>query len=416
MDISIRNGIVLENILPYVEDITTVMRLSAVCKRWYELLNTDTVLWNRLLNLEQIEDPQYWNRADDNDEWTLGTPCTPKNILINYRKTYYYIKHNIYKKYVFECDDNNVFEYNGKTLIFTKDWVLHIHKIINNNLQLFQTIDLTVYCSSACTIRFYCNEEFIVIIIIASRNMITYRLIGSEYVYYNQLSVDKPIRYQDSKGKLLDSGVFVYGRYNLVIACNIPDNRIIFNAANNEFIKHDRGIVYIRDIEHNQLVLYNEEFEIIYRVDIVSRVYKVFDVISNEKLLAIVYYKEGNGFSVTICDKATGQIRLGSKDFFRNNYPKVLLLNNNNIIGMSRNRDESIDCYDGRFQLLWSHQTPSSGTLSNLYYYCIFNRLLILKYNCKFRDTKRPAYPPGHALQQASGGLSLLHYCGAAGT
>ncbi|KAK9504657.1 hypothetical protein O3M35_010942 [Rhynocoris fuscipes] len=324
--------------------------------------------------------------SNDNDEWTLGTPCTPKNILINYRKTYYYIKHNIYKKYEFQCDVNSVIEYNGKTLMFIKDWVLHIYKIINNNLELFQTIDLTVYCSIACVIRVYCNEEFIVIIISYTRN-ITYRLIGSEYVYYNQLSVGKPIRrYEDFKGKLLDSGVFVYGRYNLVIAWNIPDNRIIFNAANNEFIKHDRGIVYIRDTEHNQLVLYNEEFEIIYRVGIVSRGYKVYDVISNEKLLAILYYKERNRFSVTICDKATGQIILGSKDFFNYYYPELILLNNNNIIiKKSRNQSESIDCYDGRFQLLWSHQIPSSVTLSIRNCYCIFNRLLILKYNCKSR-------------------------------
>ncbi|KAK9504683.1 hypothetical protein O3M35_010957 [Rhynocoris fuscipes] len=395
MDISIRNGKVLENILPYVDDATTVMRLSAVCKRWYELLNTDTILWNRLLNLEQIEDPQYWNRTDDNDEWTLGTPCTPKNILINYRKTYYYIKHNIYKKYEFECDNNNVFEYDGKTLMFTKDWVLQIYKIINNNLQLFQTIGLSrvpQYLEDFVMT----NSEFIVIFCIGK--MITYRLKDNKkYVHYNQWSFDDIGTWLIAEPKqVLDSNILIGNLFGdcvfKMVAWNIPDKRIIFNAADNTFIKHDRGIIYAGDNLLKKIVLYNERFELIYRIN--QKFEAINEIISNNNLLVIRDLIRDLCNGITVYDKATGQFRIGFKTFEIDSTPQILLLNNNNIILMNPyRRNPLIQCFNARLQQLWSHRLQSDVIDSSLELHYIFNKLLIIKKrkesrNCiiEFRD------------------------------
>ncbi|KAK9504686.1 hypothetical protein O3M35_010960 [Rhynocoris fuscipes] len=411
MDISIRNGIVLENILPYIEDATTVMRLSAVCKRWYELLNTDTILWNRLLNLEQIEDPQYWNRVDDNDEWTLGTPCTPKNILINYRKTYYYIKHNIYKKYEFECDDNNVFEYNGKTLMFTKDWVLQIYKIINNNLELFQKIDLSIYeildsnffhgydFEFIKELYVFSNREFIVTI--RKGYMVnSYRLIGDKYEAFNQRALDEfGLINGDITAKLLDTNILIgtFLRSTLsVIAWNIVDNRIIFNAADNEFIKYDKGIVYIRDIVRKQLVLYNEKFDIINRVD--QRFdYGIVDIISSDQLSYIVYYSYeydniDNSLAISIYDKVSATVNIGRMSFHVDTARlfNIFTVNENIIVTFRIDNEQFIECYNVNFQQLWSRKISSADTaqlIQPYIYSCpntfcyLFNKLLIIKYN-----------------------------------
>ncbi|KAK9504662.1 hypothetical protein O3M35_010946 [Rhynocoris fuscipes] len=403
-DISKKNGIVLENILPYVDDATTVMRLSAVCKRWYELLNTDTVLWNRLLNLEQIEDPQDWNRADDNDEWTLGTPCTPKNILINYRKTYYYIKHNIYKKYEFQCDEG-IFEYDGNTVLFTKHNELFIYKIINNNLELFQKIKLNFLRENITSVLI--NSEFIIICFHLGK-IIAYKLNGNQYIGCNVSSFGEFNVYDCTYMKLLKTNVLIggFGDYwrNSVttIAWNIPDDRVIFNESNNQFIKYEKGIIYIIDRSENKLVLYNEKFEIICKIDISFERdcspddgyrFDIHDVSANNVAIAVVYKLENGYYGVSVYEKSSGQNLVANILGWYSDCGRFAILGgNNDLIFTCSYTDIETDVvvYKTPLTYLWSSGQDMDD--SDLYvfkrFHYVFNKLFIAYEGIETKESK----------------------------
>ncbi|KAK9506735.1 hypothetical protein O3M35_008613 [Rhynocoris fuscipes] len=378
MDISVRNGIVLENILHLV-NVKTAMRLSAVCKRWYEVINNDTVLWNRFVQLEGIDDIEYWNSVDDNDQWILGTPCKPKKIFLNHRRNdYFCIRDNRFKKYKLTTDYHSFYQYDGKSLLLFLDDHLHIYKFINDNLQLFQTIFHKIFtCRNYRCFTIFSNGEFIVISY--ETCTLIYRLESDKYIPHNDEFFKSKRNLKH--GTLLSSNIYVgtikkrsnstaiYTIVNTVVAWSITERRVIFEIYHYKYLHYGYGILYTYDLKRKNVVLYNENFEVICRV-IQCFEHGIFDVMRNNKLLVIVYNTESSFIGVSSWDKTTGQICLGSKSFECNritSFYKFHIVNDRIIVCyIYEGVNTVLEAYDASFCHIWTQRLNIAALYCNL--------------------------------------------------
>ncbi|KAK9505878.1 hypothetical protein O3M35_009849 [Rhynocoris fuscipes] len=250
MDFSKRNGIVFENLIPYM-DLTVAVKCSAVCKLWYELINSDELLWKRLIHQQEIV-ADLWHHQD-NEEWIMGIPCVWKQYLMNYKRTAYNLRINKYKQYEFEADtsnfvygetDNDNIIYNGNTMLIKTLDGINVFRIVNNSIEFVQPLKLTTAKTNTDFIIGLFNESFLFV----------YKLILDEYKFYCKLNVCSNGDLEISSDSSEDD-VVINSNYNEIFDFNIFKTNILLQASPSESASFDDLTFYALDIAKQQIML-----------------------------------------------------------------------------------------------------------------------------------------------------------------
>ncbi|KAK9511940.1 hypothetical protein O3M35_000497 [Rhynocoris fuscipes] len=182
MDYARRNAIVFRCILSSM-DIYGVMKISSVCREWYEQINSDNLLWKRLCAEEGIP-PEEWD-WQDNEQWLMGPPCKWKQCYINYQRTAFNFNKKQYKPYKYRVHGLNV-DYDGQTLLFEAFDGLNICHINKNNIEFKQRLKFANKIAIAKT-----NTDFIVILQNEGLHFCIFHRLNDKYIFYYKIYLNK---------------------------------------------------------------------------------------------------------------------------------------------------------------------------------------------------------------------------------
>ncbi|KAK9498864.1 hypothetical protein O3M35_003419 [Rhynocoris fuscipes] len=408
MDISCRNAIVLENILPYL-DKTSILMCSSVSKHWYEMINSDNILWKNVCNSISDMDPEYWDWQDD-DVWILGVPCSWKRCFMNYFRTAYNFKRNKFKEFNVNMKLPSSISYNGKLLNITelgKKNSLLFYKLINNNLELIDNHQMNFLNDN--TVKKSC--------IAFSSNYIVYKKHYNVFYIYKLLNqklyfdyaiyvsdksnnnnnniVEKNIESYQLFGTLIFRfDVFINKLYFEVLAdrCiyiwNLEEKKLIFKLINYKFIKHDQNCLFLINTRKDMINVYNRNIELICSIQLANKIQPW--ILSDNNNIIIIENIFLNKIMIRTWNKLTCKLikyELKKKSF--GNYSKFFYVKSNTIVCLithcewikliAYNLDDTQQLWSYKYNLEPVHSCET---------FSVLRKIFVFKYNIIFGNSQ----------------------------
>ncbi|KAK9499802.1 hypothetical protein O3M35_002772 [Rhynocoris fuscipes] len=288
MDISVRNSIILDYLLQYLDTVTLV-KCCAVCKDWYNTITSNNRLWKRICQFENI-DPEEWNWPD-NEEWILDPPCDWMQYVLKYKRTEKNLKTNKNKCYDFKINCLYI-DYDGKTLILGNRNCLKIYKLLENkSIEFLENIEIQGNIHDAKT-----NTEFIVLQ--WNKCLCVYKFVNNLYEFYYKICSNRigdiiyVNEFTDNFTSFLYTNKFYFWEeslcYDLYVnnsldnyrfyGWKINDKQLVLNLNNHYNLDYDKNFLYITNKDRNLLVLFNKQFVKHITINLEYNLFKIFTI------------------------------------------------------------------------------------------------------------------------------------------